>query len=376
MRLVINGWFWDQPHTGSGQYLRGLLPALLALAPDLEVTLIAPRPLPDAPESVRVKVAAPRRRGHLGKLWFEQHIFPAACRAARADLAHVPYWAPPLRAPVPFVVTVHDLIPLVLPEYRGGLLARLYTALVCAATPGAALAFTDSEAARADILAHIDIPAARVQTVYLAAGPAFKATGDKEADERVREKYNLPEKFVLYLGGFDVRKNLQTLLRAYTYVHKGLGDSVPLVLAGKVLDEGTARFPALGPLVEELALTDCVRFTGWVDEAEKPALMRLAACFVWPAYYEGFGLPPLEAMACGTPVVSVDASSIPEVVGDAAYLVAPDNARGMAGGIIAILTEEPLARTLRERGLAQAAHFSWERAARQTLAGYVQVLEE
>ncbi len=370
MRLAINGWFWDQPNTGSGQYLRGLLPALLAQQPSLQVALVVPRPVDGVPADVQVQVMPPPLRGHLGKLWFEQCIFPAACRGA--DLAHVPYWGPPLRSPVPFVTTVHDIIPLMLPAYRGGVMGRAYTAMVGAAARGAEAVLTDSNAARRDIIAHLGIPGERVHTVYLAAGESFRPEG--ASDAAVRARYDLPESFVLYLGGFDVRKNVRGLLSAYVYVARALGGEVSLILAGRELKQGTARFPALRPHIAALGLAECVRFTGWVEEADKPALMRLADCFVFPSRCEGFGLPPLEAMACGTPVVAADASSLPEVVGDAGYLVAPDDPRAMAGAMLAILTEEELAESLRARGLAQAARFSWARAARETLAVYMQMV--
>jgi glycosyltransferase involved in cell wall biosynthesis len=372
MRVAVNGWFWDQPNTGSGQYVRNLLPAMLDLEAELEVTLVTPRPVSDALARVRLRVVRPRLGDHLGKVWFEQRAFAAAC--AGADLIHVPYWGPPLRAPVPLVVTVHDIIPLVLPEYRGGLLARAYTALVRAATHGAALVLTDSEASRGDILAHLGLPAGQVRTIYLAAGRAFVPAGDDTQDEIVRRKYVVPEKFVLYLGGFDARKNVRTLLRAYADVRHEIGDTIPLVLAGRELAGADARFLSLRSHIEGLGIAECVYFIGSVDEADKPALMRMASCFVFPSRYEGFGLPPLEAMACGTPVVGVDASSMPEVVGNAGYLVEPDDARAMAGAILSILTQEELAATLSERGLTQAGRFSWERTARQTLAAYAESL--
>ena len=372
MRVVINGWFWDQPNTGSGQYLRNLLPALLEQAPSLEVTLVTPRPASELPEGVCLRVLASRLSGNLGKVWFEQRVFPAAC--AGADLIHVPYWGPPLRAPAPFVVTVHDIIPLVLQDYRGGPLGRVYTALVSAATRGAALVLTDSEASRRDILARLALPAARVRTVYLAAGPAFTPLADANRDREVRRKYGLPDEYVLYLGGFDVRKNLAALLDAYIFVSKGVGDAVPLVLAGKEPARAGRRFPALRPQVEALDLGGGVHFTGWVDEPDKPALMRMARCFVFPSLYEGFGLPPLEAMACGTPVVAMDASSMPEIVGGAGFLIAPHDSRAMAGAILATITQDELVETMRAQGLAQAAQFSWARAARETLDAYAAAL--
>jgi glycosyltransferase involved in cell wall biosynthesis len=367
MYVAVNAWFWNRPDTGSGQYTRRLVEALLPLG--VRVTLIAPEGhIPDPPDGAGV-LATPPRRGNMGKVRFEQTDFPRAAHESGADLVHVPYWGGPLRCPLPIVVTIHDLIPYVLPVYRGSLLVRLYTSLVATSARGAAAVLTDSEASRRDILAHLGLPQARVHAVPLAADAVFTPEPDA-ADATVREKYNLPPEFVLYLGGYDVRKNLPVLLCAYTYVKRGFDDRFPLVLAGRLPKGPSRRFTAIEPLLDKFDLRDVVRVIGEVDEADKPALYRSAACFVYPSRYEGFGLPPLEAMACGTPVVTTEASSLPEVVGNAGFLVDPDDVRGMAGGIIAMLTQDDLVRQLRQRGLEQAARFSWERTAVETLEVY------
>ncbi|MCS7283731.1 MAG: glycosyltransferase family 1 protein [Anaerolineae bacterium] len=353
MRIALNAWFWDQPETGSGQYTRRLAENLTALDPSVEVVPIFPR-----------------ARGDLGKVHFEQIVFPREARRLGADLAHVPYWGPPLAPTIPTVVTIHDLIPLLLRPYRGGPLVRLYTALVSAATPSAALVLTDSESSRRDILAHLRLPPARVRSIPLAADARFSPDPQPE-DETIRARYSLPRRYVLYLGGFDVRKNVVAALTAYRWVGPVLGEECPLVLAGRLPERDTPFAPDPRRQARELGLRpEWVRFIGPVTEEEKPALYRGAVAFVFPSRYEGFGLPPLEALACGTPVVGSDAASLPEVVGDAGILLPPDDAEGMAGAILQLAQDAKFRDQLCRRALVRAAHFSWGETARRTLEAY------
>lgn len=371
IHAAINGWFWDRPDTGSGQYVRRLVETFAAQTPRVRVTLIAPRGREvEPPPGIAVERVPLQGRGHLAKLRFEQQGFPQAAGRVGADVAHVPYWGSPLSSPVPVVVTIHDLIPLILPEYRGGALARLYTGLAAAAARGAAAIITDSEASQTDILRHLGVPQERVRAILLAAGDQYTPHGDSQADAAVRQKYDLPPAFALYLGGYDIRKNVHTLLKAYTYVRDGAGLEFPLVLAGRPPQRRSTRFTEVERLIGEMNICDAVKLIGWVDEADKPSLYRLATCFVYPSRYEGFGLPVLEAMACGTPVVTSNTSSLPEIVGDAAFMVAPDDARGMAGALLALSNQSDLARELGQRGLARARMFNWARTAAQTLEVY------
>jgi glycosyltransferase involved in cell wall biosynthesis len=376
VHVAVNGWFWGQPGTGSGQYVRRLVASFAEYHPDLRITLIVPSGTEVDPpgDSIAIHPVDVPARGHWAKLRFEQRTFPAAAGGVGADLAHVPYWGSPLRSPVPVVVTIHDLIPLILPRYRGGPLARLYTGLVAASSRGAAMVITDSSASQTDIVDHLNLPPNRVRAIHLAAGEGYHPRRTDLVEIAVRRKYDLPDRFVLYLGGYDVRKNVDTLLRAYTYVREAAADAVPLVLAGRLPEHPSPRFSDVPSLVESLNLADVIDLIGWVDEGETPALYRLASCFVYPSRYEGFGLPVLEAMACGTPVVAGDAASLPEIVGDAGFLVAPDDARAMAGAILATLNQDDLAAGLRQRGLERAAEFSWARTAAQTREVYEQAL--
>ncbi len=380
MHIAFNGWFWDQPYTGSGQYLRNLLAALHSLAPENRLSLIVPddmRTLDNLPPDVDVLPIRTRFDGHLAKVWFEQRAFPQGVARLKPDLAHVPYWGPPLRSPAPLICTVLDVIPLAIPEYRAGIRNRLYTSLVVASARGAAHILTISQAAKADIMRYIGVPAERITVTHLAVDKVFHPEQGRERDQAVRAKYGLNdvEDFVLYLGSYNVHKNVLLLLAAYTYVAQGL-PGVPLVLAGRTpATWGTPHFPDLPAYIQDFGLADVVRWIGPVDEADKPSLYRLASVFAFPSRYEGFGLGPLEAMGSGTPVVACEASSIPEVVGDAAFLVAPDDSKGMGGAILSFLTQRDHAGTIRNRGLARVRDYSWRKTAEGTLAVYHQIAQ-
>lgn len=309
MEIAINGWFAGDAASGSGQYIDHLLAEIPRQQPGAHLSLLVPQER--APASERwpqvdiVQLPVPPLPRNLAKLWFEQVSVPLAARRLGADVLWVPYWAAPWFQPVPVVVTIHDLIPLLLPAYRGGVLQRGYTALVSRTARRAAAVIAVSEAARADVVAHLHIPAERVHAIP--HGPnqegAPKPTPEQQA--AVAARYDLPERFFLYLGGFDVRKNLRSTLEAYRrYLDRGGDPAVCLVIAGRLPQEDSAFFPDPQKIAAELHLEDQVHFCGWIDEADKPALYALATAYVFPSLYEGFGMMVTEAMQAGTPVVT------------------------------------------------------------------------
>ncbi|MCA9974932.1 MAG: glycosyltransferase family 4 protein, partial [Anaerolineales bacterium] len=252
----------------------------------------------------------------------------------------------------------------------------LYNALVSASARGATHIITDSFASKMDIVDHLGIAERDVTAVYLAAGPQYKPGQNDLVDTAVLRKYDLPDFYILYLGGYELHKNVTTLLRAYTYVAQALGEEYPLLLARRKPSGSSPVYPDYDAYIQKLKLEKYVRWLGFVDEEDKPVLYRNAEAFVFPSRYEGFGFPPLEAMACGTPVVTTDTSSLPEVVGDAAFAVAPDDARDMAGAIIAAIIQENLAADLRHKGPQQAAKFSWQTTATETALVYDRVFRK
>ena len=381
MRIVISGWFSDQPDTGSGQYTLQLLKQLPCVAPQHDYALVVPNKgsfkIHDITADTDFQLLTSNiqsPKSNFRKLLFEQSIMPRAASAYEADVLHIPYWAPPLRSGVPIVVTIHDIIPLILPQYRGGAFVRAYTQLVSTSARGATLILTDSEASRSDIIQHLHIPADRVRTIYLAADPKFTDHADPIDTAALHKNYDLPDDYVLYLGGCDARKNVETLLQVYTWAQDALGEDYPLVFAGSLPDRHDEFFRDPRVIAKQIEVENVVRFIGRVAEEDKVALYQQARAFLYPTVYEGFGLPALEALACGVPVVGSNVSSVPEIVGDAGILVDPQDARAMAGALIAVCTEDPLHDELSERALRQAAQFSWERCARETVEAYESVL--
>ena len=377
MHIAINGWFWAHESTGSGQYLRQLLRNLPKVAPELEISLILPPHIQspaDIPAGVRtIETGRRARSSRLGKVYFEQRSFPRIARTINADIAHVPYWGTPLACSIKLVTTVLDVIPLLYPIYNHGLFTNLYTSLVSAAARGSNHIITISETAKIDIEEQLRIPEEQITVTYLAPDERFHPRIGEERDEKVREKYDLPEQFVLYLGGFDWRKQVNELMLAYTYVGEADGDTFPLVIAGREPNYDDALFPDLRAYSRRLKIEEYLRWIGFVDEADKPSLYRLADVFVFPSLYEGFGLMALEAMASGTPVVTSNAIVFEEVLEDAAYIV--NNAREMAGAIIALLIQQPLRDAMINQGLAMASNYTWRQTARETVQVYESVMQ-
>ncbi|HYN88661.1 MAG TPA: glycosyltransferase family 1 protein [Ardenticatenaceae bacterium] len=388
MRVALNAHFWGRETTGSGQYLRRLVAAFCTHHPDVEIALIgdvaAAERRRETPISTGVTwqtalTPVDRRNRTRAKLWFEQVAFPRAARAAGCDLMHVPYFAPPLRRVAaltrstreqPVIVTVHDLIPLLLPEYRGRWLVRGYSRLVARSSRQADLILADSDASRQDVLRLLHVPSDRVRTVYLGVDARYRPQPVKEI-ARVRRKLSLPERFVLYLGGFDVRKQVPMLLAAA----RRSQIAWPLVIAGRLPTADTAFTPDPRRVAAELDVGERVHYAGWIDENDKPALISAAAIFVFPSRYEGFGLPVLEALACGTPTITTTASSLPELAGDAALMIAPDDVDGLAAAIDKLMRDEETRTRLAERSPVQAARFTWERCAAETAAAYASLVE-
>ena len=391
MRIAINGMFWGQPNVGSGQYLHGLLGALVQDAPEHEYILLVPasaknqeprtkNQLQDRGSqfsvlgSIIVRTPFDGRNENLAKLWFEQIGVPRVAARLRADLLHVPYFAPPLVSPIPVVATVLDIIPLLLPEYRGGAAVRAYMRLVARAARRAQHVIAISDDSRADIIDRLGCAPEQVTTIPLAAGMQYRPLDRTEAAAEVAERYGLRGPFVYYVGGLDARKNVPALICAWARLRHAGGPMAQLAIAGRALGSDMRLFPDLNRMIAELGIRDSVARID-VPLADNPLLYSAATAFAFPSRYEGFGLPPLEAMACGTPVVVSSASSMPEVVGDAALMAAPGDVAGWTVALWRLLADAALREDLRRRGFARAAQFSYARAAQATVDVYVGTLE-
>jgi glycosyltransferase involved in cell wall biosynthesis len=263
------------------------------------------------------------------------------------------------------VVTFHDVTFFLLPERYPPLRVAYFRAASRAGARLCDMAIAVSKTVKADVEQHLRLPPERVRAVPLAAAPCYRPLDDAATLAAARAKYGLPERFILNVGALEPGKNQATLLRAF---HRLKGQTLrhTLVIAGPP----AWRYERLLRLVDTLGLRDAVRFLGYVPVEDLVALYNLADLFVFPSLYEGFGLPPLEAMACGLPVVASTAPALREVLDGAALLVQPQDVDGLAEAMAAALRDPSVSVGLRDAGLQRAGLFSWERTARETAAVY------
>ncbi len=302
-------------------------------------------------------------------LW-EQLVQPRALRGSRSELLHALAFAGPKQIDIPWIVTIYDLSFIRFPESFNTINRMYLTYAVQDSLRRAIRAIAISESTKRDLVTKFHVSPEKVKVIYCGIEPSFTAASDSTGVAQLRARYSLPEKFILYLGTIEPRKNIVRLLRAYARAKREARLPHRLVLVGA---RGW-KYAKVDRVVEEEGILNDVMFTGYAPQEELVSWYRAADLFVYPSLYEGFGLPPLEAMACGTPVVTSNASSLPEVVGDAALLVAPENERALADAILRALTDRTLREEMVARGIAQAARFSWQRAARETAALYHEVL--
>ena len=300
----------------------------------------------------------------------EQVHVPWVLWREKPDVFHAPHYVLPPAVPCRAVVTIHDCIHLRFPQYLPSRFAYLYArASIWAAAHRADRILTVSEASKQDILHYVHVPADRIQVTYNALDEQFGASPSEAELALVRERYQLHHPFVLYVGNIKPHKNLVRLIDAFAGLRRdGFPDLTLLIIGDQI-----SKLPALRHAVHAHKLHKHVRFLGFLNDQTLAALYKLASVFVFPSLYEGFGLPPLEAMASGTPVVTSNVSSLPEVAGDAAVLVDPLDTVDIKNGIKRVLTDDVLRADLRRKGLARARHFSWHDSVARTLAIYREV---
>jgi len=300
-------------------------------------------------------------------LWHRLRLpVPVDALIGPVDVFHSPdYVLPPVRR-ARKVVTLHDLSFLRYPEGAEPSLRRYLSAVVPRCAGEADVVLADSENTRRDVVELLGLPSEKVEVVYPGVDQRFTVTQDREVLEAVKELYSLSYPFILSVGTLQPRKNLIVLLEAYAMLKERRDLPHRLVIAGGKgwLYEGIFR------RVEKLSLTKDVVFLGFVPDDHLPGLYSLADVLAFPSLYEGFGLPPLEAMACGTPVVTSDSSSLPEVVGEAGLMVPADDPAAVAEAMSQVLDDASLRADLIVRGLARAAEFSWEATGKKLLATY------
>jgi alpha-1,3-rhamnosyl/mannosyltransferase len=384
MRIVIDGRYISDHFPGIGRYVYNLARGLAELGPPHTLALLHNPALPNTRHDVAaladtlpIRLVATRARPFDAT---EQAIIPRALRTLRADLYHAPYYARPyFGLPCRSVTTLYDAIPRLFPAEVAPRARLLFDLLTRQAIRASDHILAISASARDDLAAAYGIAVGRVTVTPLAADPRFRPQ-PPEAIAAARAVYNLPERYILALSSNKPHKNLPALVEAFALVSvrgQGSGDGgarpdpwppipdLTLVIAG----HWDPRYPEAREAAARLGLGERVRFLPGVAEADLPALLSGAELFAFPSRYEGFGLPPLEALACGAPVLCCDTSSLPEVVGDAALRVQPTT-EAIAAGLTRLLADHELRANLRAAGPRRARLFSWNKTAEATLAVY------
>jgi glycosyltransferase involved in cell wall biosynthesis len=361
--VAASGLFLEHPQTGTGRYARHVLKYLLGEA-DMDASVIAgDRAL--AAQALDLDTAGNYRRvvrapippilsaSYARKLYWEASL------RLRAQVLYSPHFSTPVVSSCPTVISIHDVIPLTDPAYSRSPSAKGYFWLVGLAARRAAAAITLSRYARQEIVQRLRVPEARVHVVVPGVEAAFGPEADPVASARARDAYRLPQRYLLYVGGADARKNIGVLLEALA----GLGDAscVPtlIVAAGLPKPGQEAVFPDWRAQALRLQLGARVQFVERIAEQDLPAVYRGAEAFLFPSRAEGFGLSPLEAMASGTPVICSDATSLPEAVGEAGILIDPDRPHDWASAMQRVVADGDLRTRLSVQGIARAARFRW-----------------
>ncbi len=368
MRVGLDGRYIRDDFPGIGRYVYNLAQALPAIAPDVQFFLLRDADAPDTRYDVAALAQSNLRLIEVGvpiRSMAEQVRLPGVARRLSLSVFHAPYYITAYRLPCRQVVTIYDVISARYPEYLPSPAMRLIfevTTRLALRTAGHIL--TLSEASRQDLVTLYRVDPARISVTPLAADPRFRPA-HPDAIDSLKRRLGLPDRYVLYVGINKPHKNLTRLVEAWAQVEKQSATDCHLVLAGRE----DPRYPQAREHAAALGL-ERVLFLGAVAEVDLPALYSGAELFVFPSLYEGFGLPVVEAMACGTPVACSNVSSLPEVADDAALLFDPHTPEAIAAAIHQVLRDAGLRAALRQRSLEQAGHFSWERTARLTLEAY------
>lgn len=306
--------------------------------------------------------------------FWEQVYLPLHTLFKNFDILHFPVSAPPYFqfSSLKTIVTMHDLTFIIYPETMTKISRLYWTFFMKRGVKTAKKIIADSKSTKDDLIKHYNIPEEKVKVIHAALTRNFSTSLEASNFQSVKDEYGLPEKYLLYVGTLEPRKNVRRLVQAFhkakskkRFIHK-------LVITGK---KGWL-FSEIFETVEKLRLGSEVIFTGFVPDEDLPGIYSGAEIFVFPSLYEGFGLPPLEAMSYGVPVLVSNSSSLPEVVGDAGILVNPEDIDDIANGILRLVEDQNLRNQLKEKGLQQAQKFSLERMAKETLEVYEEVANE
>jgi glycosyltransferase involved in cell wall biosynthesis len=359
--VALDGLLLGGRHTGVENAILNLARALREDPGGCDVHITVPAG-PTADEldggGLRVHRVGAGRRGRLRRILWEQTRLPRFARSVGANVLHCPGYVMPVRYRGPSVLTVYDVLALQRPQWCARLNVAHYRALMPASIRNASVVVAPAQAVKDDLLEAVPVPPEKVRVVPLGVSPEYRRVTDEEQRAEVRKRHELPARFILTVGNIEPKKNLGGMVEAYD----GIAADCPadLVIAGGVGWRCEATLAALAKAKHKRRI-HCL---GYVPQDDMPTLLSLADALVQWSLYEGFGLPPLEAMNCGTPVIVSDGGALPEVVGDAG-VVAPlaDGSAGLGEAIARLLGDKALRRGYTERGIERAAQFTWRRHA-------------
>ena len=375
-RIAIEAQALRPPMSGVGRAVHELIAHLPAQATDHRFTVYhplgAPVPRERAGEHMSFRPSLLPTRLRPVRLLWQQAVLPLTLRWTRAEVLHATSYTAPLLTNVPVVLTIYDTIALQFPQWCKRLNALHFRLVMRRNAARAARIIVPSEATRADVVRDLGVPPEKIRMIPLGVSEAFRPVEDPAELRRAREELGLPTRYILFTGNLEPKKNLPALIDAFSESHLTGRYTHRLVIAGMKGWRCSDVFAA----VRRNRMADIVQFLGRVPSRLLPALYSGASVFVMPSLYEGFGLPPLEAMACGAPVVTTTAGALPEVVGDAALTVPPNDTRLLRMAIEKVLTNQYLARKLGELGRQRAKKFSWNTTARKTIEVYDEVIAE
>lgn len=368
MKIAIDarGAVWFRG-TGIGTYTYQLVKNLIRLNNRHEYLVFCPE---DSRDLIEYRPGITWQKVPENPDWFaEQAYMMQIMRQAGMDVYHLPQNGLNLPKYVhqPVVVTLHDVIPYLLPQTCNPSFRRRFLAQMPGIVERASLLITVSHYSKRDIVRVLGVPPEKVVVIYAAPEPIYVPLPQEVSREYLARKYHTgPTPFILYIGGFSPRKNVGSLLQAFARCQKDLPSGMMLVLVGK----RTPEVETLLQLARVLGINDKVIYPGYVPVGDLPHFYSAAAIFVYPSIYEGFGMPPLEAMACATPTIVSNTASLPEVVGDGALQVSPYDVKELAGAIVQVTQDSRLADRLRRKGKERACQFSWQQAAMETVLVY------
>jgi glycosyltransferase involved in cell wall biosynthesis len=364
MKVGIDGYALGTQHDGTEAHVRNLIRALARVDPQGDYTVFVDPSLP--PGSVP-GMECMRRMEVRPPLGIRRLPFASSLAMVRTqlDVLHVQF-AAPMYCPARIVVTIHDIMFEHYPHFYNATALKQLRARVPRTVRRAHTVLAVSEYTKSDVIRRYRLPPERVVVAYPAPDPMFGPLADETRLAVVRQRYNAGQQFMLFVGALKPNKNVKTLVEAYVRLRRSGGVQHRLVLVGPA---GILEYDIFAPARDAGLATDLVA-TGYVPDEDLVALYNAADLFVQPSLFEGFGLPSLEAMACGTPVITSNTSAIPEVVGDAAVLVDPLDVEALAGAMARVLTDAELRRDLSARGLQRAALFNWDDMARKLVQVY------